>query len=142
MITMSASLLLRIASIISFFFAAGHTMGGLKLWSPMGENAVLQSMRAVKFDVMGVSRSYLDFFVGFGYSLTVAQLVQAVILWQMATMARTNAVAVRPMIAVFAIAGIASTILAWRFIFPMPTVFAAVLTGVIIAAYFAAAKSP
>ncbi len=135
---MSATLLLRIASILSVLFAAGHTMGGLKFWSPMGENAVLDSMRTVKFDVMGVSRSYLDFFVGFGYSLTVAQLVQAVLLWQMATMARTDAAAVRPMIAVFAIAGVASTLLAWRFIFPMPTVFAALLTAIIIAAYVAA----
>ncbi len=135
---MSATLLLRIASILSFLFAAGHTMGGLKFWSPMGENTVLDSMRTVKFNVMGVSRSYLDFFVGFGYSLTVAQLVQAVILWQMATMARTDAAVVRPMIAVFAVAGVASTLLAWRFIFPMPTVFAALLTAIIIAAYVAA----
>lgn len=138
---MSASRLLRIASIFSFLFAVGHTMGGFTFWSPMGDNAVLHSMRAVKFDVMGASRSYLDFFVGFGYSLTVAQLVQAAVLWQLATMARTNAPAARPMIAVFALAGIASTVLAWRFIFPVPTVLAAMLTAVMIAAYFAAAKS-
>jgi hypothetical protein len=34
--TMSTSLLLRIASVISVLFAAGHTLGGRKAWSPQG----------------------------------------------------------------------------------------------------------
>ena len=37
---MTRTLLLRIASVISLLFAAGHTLGGLKKWSPMGDNEV------------------------------------------------------------------------------------------------------
>jgi len=30
----------------------GHTMGGLKRWSPMGDNDVLRQMTAVRFDTI------------------------------------------------------------------------------------------
>jgi hypothetical protein len=44
--------LLRIASVISPIFAAGHTMGGLRKWSPMGDNAVVKAMTDVRFDTL------------------------------------------------------------------------------------------
>jgi hypothetical protein len=131
----STTLLLRIASVISLLFAAGHTRGGLKNWSPMGENEVLKAMATVRFETMGASRSYLDFFMGFGWSIGVFMLLQTVLLWQLGSMARTNAVHVRPMIAVFALANLASGMIAWRFIFPMPAVFSGVLVLVLVAAY-------
>jgi len=42
----------------------------------MGDNDVLASMTAVRFDVMGVSRSYLDFYLGFGWTLSVFLLLR------------------------------------------------------------------
>lgn len=33
---MTTTLLLRIASVISLIFAVGHSLGGLRKWSPMG----------------------------------------------------------------------------------------------------------
>ena len=132
---MTRTLLLRIASIISLLFTAGHSMGGLKKWSPMGNNEVLRSMTTVHFDAMGVNRSYLDFFMGFGWSITAAMLLQTVLLWQMAFLARNNAAQVRPMIAAFALATLASAALAWRFLFPLPALFCLVLLAVLIAAY-------
>jgi hypothetical protein len=119
--------LLRIASVISFLFAAGHTLGGRKDWSPMGETEVLQAMRSQRYEAFGVSRTYLDFFLGFGYSLSVTLLLQAVVLWQLARIARTDPGLVRPIAASFAIASLATAAVAWRFIFPIPAVFAAVL---------------
>ena len=68
---MMTTLLLRIASIISLLFVAGHTLGGLRKWSPMGENEVLRAMTAVHFETRGANRSYLDFFMGFGWSISV-----------------------------------------------------------------------
>jgi hypothetical protein len=132
---MTATPLLHIAAIISLLFTAGHAMGGLKKWSPMGENAVLKAMTDVRFETMGENRSYLDFFMGFGWSLGVAMFLQSVLLWQMATMARTDAPSVRPMIAVFALAQLASGIIAWRLIFPIPALFFAVLFVVLVTAF-------
>ena len=74
---MTTTIWLKVSSIIALLFAAGHTLGGLKQWSPMGDNPVLQAMKATRFDTMGANRSYFDFYMGFGYSLSVAQVMLA-----------------------------------------------------------------
>jgi hypothetical protein len=135
---MTTKLLLRIASLISLVFTAGHSLGGLQKWSPMGENEVLKAMTAVRFDTMGANRSYLDFFMGFGWSITVAMLLQTLLLWQLASLAHPDPARVRPMIAVFALATLASGVIAWRFIFPIPALFAGALAIVLVAAYVVA----
>ena len=124
---MTTTVWLRISSVIAFLFAAGHTLGGLKHWSPMGENPVLKVMRETQFETMGVSRSYLDFYMGFGYSLSVLELLLSVLLWQLSRVALTAGLSVRPMIAVIALATLVNGVVAWRFIFPMPALFSLVL---------------
>jgi hypothetical protein len=101
----------------------------------MGDNQVLKTMAAVHFDIMGANRSYLDFYVGFGWSLSVAMLMQTVLLWQMASLARTNAAGVRPMIAVIALATLAGGVVSWLFIFPVPALFSIALLIPLVAAY-------
>jgi hypothetical protein len=135
---MTTTLLLRLASAISFLFAIGHTLGGARQWSPMGENEVLKAMAAVRFDTMGANRSYLDFYMGFGWSLSVALLLQSVLLWQIAALARSDAIRVKPMIATFALATLASGIIAWLFIFPVPALFSLALLAVLVSAYLRA----
>jgi hypothetical protein len=123
----TTTLLLRIASVISLIFTAGHTMGGLRRWSPMGDNAVLKSMTDVRFDTMGANRSYLDFFMGFGWSISVLMLMETILLWQLASLAKTEPARLRPLIAVIGLATVGSGVIAWRFIFPVPALFSAVL---------------
>ena len=100
-----------------------------------GDNPVLQTMKTVRFDTMGANRSYFDFYMGFGHSLSVTQVMQAVLLWQLATLARTNAASVRPMIAVIGLATALGGVIAWRFIFPVPALFSLVLVGSLAVAY-------
>jgi hypothetical protein len=135
---MTTTLLLRIASVISLVFTAGHTLGGLRKWSPMGENEVLKAMTEVRCDTMGANRSYLDFFMGFGWSISVLMLLQTVLLWQLASLARADPDRVRPMIAVFGLATLATGVIAWRFIFPIPALFSSALLIVLLAAYVVA----
>jgi len=113
-------------------------MGGLKRWSPMGDNPVLKSMTEVRFDAMGANRSYLDFFMGFGWSISVFMLMQTIVLWQLASLATTEAARLRPIIAVMAVATVASGAIAWRFIFPIPALFSGVLAIVLALAYISA----
>jgi hypothetical protein len=49
----------------------------LKKSSPMGENAVGKAMTEVRFDAVRANRSYLGFFMGFGWSIRVAMLLQS-----------------------------------------------------------------
>jgi len=129
---------LRVSAVISLLFSAGHTLGGLKYWSPMGDNPVLQSMRSVRFDTMHVTRSYLDFYLGFGYSLSALLLMQSILLWQFAGIAKTAPQSLRPMILAVGIATLVAGVIAWRFLFPLPAVVSAVLAGTLAAAYRAA----
>lgn len=133
--TMTASRALRIASITSLLFAIGHTLGGRKNWSPMGPNAVFEAMQSVEFRVFGVTRSYLDFYRGFGFCLGVFMLLQAVLLWQLAGAVHSNPGLVRTMIAAFMVASIAIGILTAVFILPLPATFSAVVVLSLVAAY-------
>jgi hypothetical protein len=137
---MRPSLPLRIASILTFLFAAGHTAGGLSLWSPAGETEVLRAMRAFHFDTGGTSRSYLDFYLGFGFIISVYLLLQAVALWQLASIAKSDAVRIRPLIGSFFLASVASAVLSWRFIFVLPVVSSAVVAVCLGFAFYAAGK--
>jgi hypothetical protein len=132
---MNTSTLLRAAAIVSLLFAAGHTLGGRKDWSPMGDTDVLKAMRAVRFDTMGVSRTYLEFYRGFGYSLSVFLLLQTVVLWQMAAVAKTDPQLIRPMVATFAGASVATGVISWLFLFPVPAIFSAILATCLGAAF-------
>jgi hypothetical protein len=76
--------------------------------------------------------------MGFGWSISIAMLMQTILLWQMASLARTNSGAVRPMIAVIALATLAGGVVAWVFIIPIPAIFSAVLVINLAAAYFTA----
>lgn len=132
---MTTTLWLRISSVIALLFAAGHTLGGRKHWSPMGENAVFGAMRDTPFQVMGVSRSYLDFYRGFGWSLSVMQLMLALLLWQLGGLARSNARAVRPMIAVIATGMAMIGVIAWQLILPLPALFSLLLVVPLVVAF-------
>ncbi|WP_266171451.1 LIC_13387 family protein [Dyella subtropica] len=137
---MKPSLLLRIASILSLLFAAGHTSGGLSLWSPAGETEVLRAMGSFRFDAMGVSRTYLDFYLGFGYTISVYLFIQAVVLWQLATLAKSDALRIRPLIGSFLLASIASAALSWRFVFVVPVVCSSAVAVCLGLAFYAAGK--
>jgi hypothetical protein len=110
----------------------------------MGDNAVLKAMTDLRFDTMGANRSYLDFSIhgirimGFGWSISGFMLMQTILLWQPASLARTNPERLRPMIAVIAVATVAAAVIAWRFIFPVPAAFSGVLALALVLAYVAA----
>jgi hypothetical protein len=137
---MNPSRLLRIASILTLFFAAGHTIGGLSFWSPAGETEVLRAMRSFHFDAGGVNRTYLDFYLGFGYILSVYLLLQAVAFWQLASIAKSDAFRIRPLIGSFVLASIASAALSWRFIFVVPVVCSAAIAVCLGLAFYVAGK--
>jgi hypothetical protein len=126
---MSPTLLLRIASVVSLLFAVGHTLGGAQSWSPAGETEALGAMRSFRFDAEGVSRTYLDFYLGFGFTISVSLFLQAALLWQLAPIARTDAARIRPLIASFGLASLASAFVSWMFIFAVPVVFSVVLAA-------------
>jgi hypothetical protein len=137
---MKTALWLRIAAIISLLFAVGHTLGGRRSWSFTGEAEVLHAMRTFRVQAFGVSRTYMDFYRGFGYSLSVAMLLQSVLLWQLAALAVQNPSQTRPMILSFVLASITGGIVAWTLIFPVPALIGSAVTMCLIAALSASGR--
>ena len=92
-----------------------------------------------RFDTVGVNRSYLDFYRGFGFSLSVFLVLQAVAFSgscpQSPPRIRRQ---VRPIVASFAVASIVGGILAWCFLFPVPAEFSVVLSACLVLAAIAA----
>ena len=137
---MTTTLLLRIAAGIQLLFAFGHALGGYSKWSPMGPNTVLNTMTDVRFTTMGANRSYLDLFLGFGWWIAVAMLLQSVLLFMMASLARTEPAQLRPMIAAFALATLAGAAIGWWFIFPLPALFSIAVLVPLVAAYLVSSR--
>src|SRR5215467_9597636 len=125
---MTTSTLLKIAAVIMFLYFAGHTAGAP--WTPgeaPADLAVVDAMKSDHFPVIGVSRSYWDFYFGFGLIISVMQLFQAVILWQLGTLAKTDAARLRPIILVFCVSLILNAILGWMYFFIIPVVMAVLI---------------
>lgn len=120
--------LLRIASIIALLFAAGHTAGAP--WTPakgMAESALVMMMKSLHFDVMGTQRTYFDFYYGFGVSISVYLLAQAIILWQAGGIAKTNPTAARPIMLTMLASYIAVSVITVMYFFAAPIVFSALV---------------
>ena len=137
---MKPSLLLRVTSIISLLFAVLHTLGGANSWSPVGETDVLRAMRSYHFNAGGVSRTYLDFYLGLGFTVGLFLLLQAVLLWQLAAIATIDSVRARPQIVSFFIASLACAFLSWKFIFAAPAIFSVVIAALLAFTFYAAGK--
>lgn len=138
---MKTSTFLRIASVFTSLYFAGHTAG--MPWTP-GEGpadlAVIEAMKSNRFAAMGSSRTYWDFYFGFGVIISVLQLVQAVVLWQLGSLAKTDASRLRPIIASLFIAFIANAIIGWMYFFAVPVVMAVVIAICLALAFVSAGK--
>ncbi len=121
---MKPTILLRIASVVALLQFAAHTFLFLSSSPKHGpeEVAVVEAMKAHRFDFMGSLRSYWDFYMGYGLEAAFICLVEAVLFWQLATVASTSAPVVRPIIALFCFANIGHAVLAWRYFFTIPMV--------------------
>lgn len=73
--------LYRIAAVLIVLLGLGHTIG--YPWSDPAWGVDLHAIQAPHFNVLGSSRSYWDFYVGFGLSVSVLLLLPAIAAWQL-----------------------------------------------------------
>jgi len=132
-----ASTLYRIAAVLIVLFAIGHTVGFLQHDPSWGVDTLLSSMKSIHFNIQGFSRSYWDFFVGFGLFVTVFLLFAAVLAWQLGSVASENLARMRVVGWAFALCFAAVTILSWKYFFAIPLVFSFLITVcLMLAAWF------
>ena len=138
---MRPSIFLRIASVLTLLYCAGHASG--VPWTPVqgpGELAVLKAMKSQRFEIAGVTRTYWDFYYGFGVAIIGYLLVQAVVLWQLAALATIETVSVRPIIASLCLGFLVNAVIVWRFFFAIPLIISAAITVSLGFAFFAAGR--
>ena len=141
---MKSTIALRIAAVLTLIHAVLHTVGGL--FSPpehgSDEVNVLNTMKAFQFDFMGSMRSYWDFYFGFGLIVTLFLLFEAVLLWQLASLAKSDAGRARPFMLTLLGAFLAMMVLSWLYFFIAPLVVEALIAILIGLAYLFSRQKP
>lgn len=103
------------------------------------EVALVTAMKANRFFMGGLG--YWDYYFGYGLVAASACLVEAALLWQIATIAATQPVLVRPMVVVFVLANLGHALLLARYFkFPLPIAFDLIIATVLVFALVAAAS--
>ena len=123
---MKTPTLFRIASVLTLIFCAGHTYGALGSTSRSpSEAAVFMAMQAFRFEIMGARRTHWEFYRGFSFLFSVTLLLLAVLLWQLAALAKSEPARVRPIAASLTLGYLGFTILCGRYFFIAPAAFSA-----------------
>ena len=135
---MRASVFYRIAAVLLLLLDAGHTLGFP--WSDPAWAVDLSSMQSTHFRIMGFSRTYWDFYVGFGLTVSVLLLLAVAWAWQLGSLPPESLARMRGTAWMFAIGFAAITVLDWKYFFIIPIVFSGVITLCLIAAAWLSGK--
>ena len=120
---MRTVLFLRIASVLTLIHAALHTIGGVFGGAAPGvQQATVAVMKANEFAAMGAMRSYWDFYMGFGLVVSVFLTVEGVLFWQLGSLAKTDALRLRPVLATFLVGYLGIAMVSYRYFFAAPVI--------------------
>jgi hypothetical protein len=132
---MTSNILLKIASLIIFLHAMGHTMG-IYTWQS-AKSAVpkdlIQQMQAGNFMFGKTPANMADFYTGMGYAATIALLFVAYLLWISPKLSVESANYVVYGIIVFLII---LGILELRYFFPMAAIFSFLAAAIALIAQY------
>lgn len=120
---MKAPIFLRIASVLTLIHAILHTVGGVFSKPDPGPAAIaVAAMKANHFLLMGNDRTYSDFYMGMGLGVSIFLTVEAIVFWLLASLAKTEAERLRPVLAVFAIGYLAFALNSFEYFFILPVI--------------------
>jgi hypothetical protein len=134
--TMNRSVLwLRAASVLTLIHAALHTIGGVfGKPGPGPATVAVEAMKSNPFVWMGNTRSYWDFYIGFGLGISIFLTLDAIVLWLLASLARTDATRLRPILLAYALGYLAFAVNSYVYFF-----LGAVITEILIVLCIASA---
>ncbi len=144
---MKPVIFLRVASGLTLLHAALHTIGGVFGKPVPGVGAATEAvMRANSFLVLGVTRSYWEFYRGMGLGITISLTAEGIVFWMLGSLAKRDAARLRPILWVFALAYLVFAVNSYAYFFSGPVIaevlIAACLLGAILTAKTAEASQP
>jgi hypothetical protein len=116
-------LFLRIASVLTFIHAVLHTIGGVfgKV-GPGPATIAVSAMKMNQFLLMGHMRSFWDFYRGLGLGVTISLASEAVLFWQLGSLAKADAARLRPIMGTFLVAYAVLTVNSYTYFFLGPVI--------------------
>jgi hypothetical protein len=112
--------LLRVAAGFTALFAIGHGIGATHPKTGGALGAVVLAMKSVSFDLHGSTRTYWDFYEGYGYTLIAVAVFLAALLCLLSLRPMAQ---VRPIALATAAVQLAIAVLAFEYFFWAPGVF-------------------
>jgi hypothetical protein len=139
---MKPTILLRVAAVLTFIHAVLHTIGGVfgKV-DPGPAGVAVEAMKANHFLLMGHVRSFWDFYRGFGLGVTISLTAESILFWQLASLARTESLRLRPIMATFLVAYSVFAVNSYTYFFLGP-VIAEILIAVCLGLAIVTASAP
>jgi hypothetical protein len=126
---------LRIASVLTLIHAVLHTVGGVFSSPDPGPGAVAyEAMKVNRFLLMGNMRSYWEFYRGMGLAVTVFLTFEAVVFWQLGSLAKSDSTRLRPILATFAIAYCAMAVNSQIYFFLAPVIVETIIAVLLVLA--------
>ena len=127
---MKPTLFLRIAAALTFIHALLHTIGGVFGKVAPGPAAIaVEAMKINQFLLMGNTRSYWDFYRGLGLGATISLTAEAVLFWQLGSLAKTDARRLRPILATFLVAYATLAVNSYTYFFLAPVIVEIVIAA-------------
>jgi len=118
--------LYRIAAVLILLLDIGHSIG--YPWSDPQWGVDLRAMQSTHFNILGSSRTYWDFYVGFGLFVSVFLLLSAIFAWQLGNLPAKTLPLVRITAWALAVSFAAITLLNFMHFFLIPVAFSTVIT--------------
>jgi cytochrome bd-type quinol oxidase subunit 1 len=126
---MNVGRLYKIASVLLFLFAIGHTTGLLKPKSFGKEgDEVFAAMHTVPVHVMGSNHTFWDFYVGFGLLVSILFVFTGVWAWQLSSLWERQREAVKALAWPFFLCQTAVAVLCGTNFFLVPIVFSVLIS--------------
>jgi hypothetical protein len=129
---------LRAASLLTLLHAVLHTIGGVfGKPDPGPEQVAVAAMKANQFPLMGVTRSYWSFYMGLGLGVTIFLTIVAIVLWQLGSLAKTDACRLRPICMSFLLAFVLLAVNSSVYFFAAPAIIELLIAICLAMAIFA-----
>jgi hypothetical protein len=136
---MRPTIFLRIASAMTILHSVLHTIGGVFGKPVPGVGAATEAiMRANYFRVLGVTRSYWDFYHGMGLGVTISLTAEGALFWLLSSLAKEHAVELRPILWVFSLAYLAFAVNSYTYFFSGPVIAEILIAACLLGAIFTA----
>jgi len=138
---MRAQVFLRIAAVLTLVHAVLHTVGGVfGRADPGAATTAVEAMQANHFMALGAVRTYWEFYRGMGLAVSIFLTIEAVVFWQLASVAREHGRALRPVLATFVVAYVAMAVNSYLYFFFAPVVVELLIAACIAMAFVSAGK--